>query len=280
VIDPYATALLRSGTAPEEVVSQIESRLESITPAARVMLAGALYRHGAMAAAEKQFRAVLQGRPGSAQVRVQLAESLLNQRRYAEAADEAARIPEDDAFAGLASRIELWGRIAAGDAEAAGTAATRAARVGVPQAQLEVFAAWLDLVVGVEQPRGVSVAATPLLGVILETLLRAHDFDAFEKLTGLLERSALPARERRELLASMYLTHGFLASAAQEWMAVCESRPDARALLGLARVAAAHGQCEEAAVFAAEALKLDPSSAAARELVARHAAPAPTEAAA
>jgi Flp pilus assembly protein TadD len=51
-------------------------------------------------------------------------------------------------------------------------------------------------------------------------------------------------------------------------MAVCEYRPDARALLGLARVAHRHGQLDDAAVFAGEALQHDPDNAAARELYA------------
>jgi tetratricopeptide (TPR) repeat protein len=269
VIDPYATALLRSGVPPEEIHTRLAARLPSLPPAARFMLAGALYRHGAMAAAETEYRAVLHARPTSAQVRVHLAETLLGQRRYAEAGLEAASVPEDDAFAPLACRIELWGRIAAGDLQGARTASGRAARVGVPPAQLELFAAWIALSDGVDEPPRLPVAATALLGVILETLLRVHDFEAFEKLTVLLERSALPAREQRELLASMYLAHGFLASAAKEWMAVCESRPDARALLGLGRVAAAHGELSDAAVFAAEALGHDPNSAAARDLLHR-----------
>jgi hypothetical protein len=57
--------------------------------------------------------------------------------------------------------------------------------------------------------------------------------------------------------------------AAQEWMAVCEYLPDARALLGLARVAERHGQREDAALFAGEALQHDPENAAARALLAR-----------
>ena len=269
VIDPYATVLLRSGVDPEEIVTRIEAQLPSLPPAARFMLAGALYRHGAMAAAETEYRAVLRARPSSAQVRVQLAETLLGQRRYAEAALQAADVPEDDGFAPLASRLELWGRIAAGDLAAAHAARDRAGRVGVPEPQLKVFTAWLALANGAEELPALPVVATPLLGVILETLLRAHDFEAFEKLTVLLERSALPPREQRELLATMYLAQGFLPSAAKEWMAVCESRPDARALLGLARVAAAHGELADAGVFAAEALRHDPASAAAREILDR-----------
>ena len=269
IVAPYATVRLRGGADGDTVAAEIEARIPEPTAATRFALAAVLYAHGMMAAAERQYRAVLAARPHSSQVRTQLAESLLNQGRYAEAAEEAVAVPEDDAFAGLARRIELWGRIAAGDLEGAKSATARAARAGVSQPQLEVFAAWLELAGGIEEPRSLTVAATPLLGVILETLLRAHDFDAFEKLTVLLERSALPAREQRELLASMYLAHGFLALAAKEWMAVCKSRPDARALLGLARVASAHGDLANAAVFAAEALRHDPASAAARELLAR-----------
>jgi tetratricopeptide (TPR) repeat protein len=270
IIGPYATLLLRSGTAPEAVAAQLEAKLPGLTPAARFILASALYRHGAMPAAETQYRAVLGSRPASAQVRVQLAEALLNQSRYAEAAAESTQIDDGDPYAPLAARIELWSRIAGGDIEGAATAGLRAARLGISAAEREVFAAWLEIAGGTaDQPRSLSVASAPLLGVILETLLRAHEFEAFERLLPLLRSSALPEREQRELLASMYLGHGFLPQAAQEWMAVAESRPDARALLGLARVAERHGQPEDAALFAAEALQHDPASAPARELLAR-----------
>src|SRR5207248_4144089 len=116
VVDPYATLLFRSGAA---VDAEIEARLPNLTPAARFMLASALYRHGAMAGAETQYRAVLRARPNSSQVRIQLAEVLLNQGRYEEAATESSRIEDGDAYAGLAARIELWSRVAAGDEEGA-----------------------------------------------------------------------------------------------------------------------------------------------------------------
>jgi tetratricopeptide (TPR) repeat protein len=272
VVDPYATVLLRSGIAPDQVAAQIEARLseQNLTPAARFLLASALYRHGAMPAAEAQYRAVLEARPTSSQVRVQLAESLLNQCRYPEAVSETTQIDDDDAYAGLAARIELWSRIAGGDLKGAHGATLRAARLGVSAAEREVFAGWLELAQDpTKQPRSLPVAATPLLGVVLETLLRAQDFQAFERLIPLLRGSALPEREQHELLASMYLDNGFLPMAAQEWMAVCEYLPDARALLGLARVAERHGQLGDAMVFAAEALQHDPGNAAARALHAR-----------
>jgi tetratricopeptide (TPR) repeat protein len=270
VVAPYAATLLRSGAPATEVAEKIENSVPELTPAARHVLATTFFSHGAMAAAENQFRAVLDARPTSSEVRVQLAETLLNERDYANAADEAQRIADDDPFAGLACRIELWSLIASGNIDEAQAATARATRAGVPAAELEVFIGWAEIAAGTPepQPRKLPAAGVPLLGVILETLLSAHDFDTFEKLTTLLANSATPEREQRELLGSMYLKNGFLQSAAIEWMAVCETTPDVRALLGLARVARANGQLDDAAVFAGEVLKADPTSAGAREILA------------
>ena len=271
VVGPYATALIAGGATPDAVVSEIESRVAEVTLAVRFVLGTVLYARGAMAAAERQYREVLAGRPTSSQVRVALAEALLHQRRYVDAAIEAGAVPGDDAFAPLAARIELWGSLAGEDLARATAAQTKAAAVGVPASQLEVFDAWASLLGPNQAPRRLPVAAAPLLGAILETLLSTQDFKTFELLVGLIEHSALPEREQREMRASMYLRVGLLAQAAQEWMAICESAPDGRALVGLARVSAAHGAAEDAVVFATEALNLEPTSEAAREILGRFA---------
>jgi hypothetical protein len=74
----------------------------------------------------------------------------------------------------------------------------------------------------------------------------------------------LPERERRELLATMYLRRGVLESAADEWIAVATTQPDAGAMLGLAQVALARGFDADAIGFAAEAVRLEPSFEGAR----------------
>jgi tetratricopeptide (TPR) repeat protein len=113
------------------------------------------------------------------------------------------------------------------------------------------------------------------LEVMLEALLRVHDFQNFEVLLGALELTPLQPRERRELLAGMYLRRGFLASAAEEWMAVCQQEPDVPALLGLARVAAARGMAHEMSDFAGAALERDPDNEDAASLLSQaHAATA------
>ena len=141
------------------------------------------------------------------------------------------------------------------------------AAAGMSTSELEVFGGWLAVAEGSQEPRHLRITSIPLLGMILDTLLRSHDFETFETLTTLLGRSELPPREQREVLANLYLEHGFLASAAQEWMAVCEFDGDARAFHGLAQVSVANGQLEDAAVFAGEAVRMDPANHAARALL-------------
>jgi hypothetical protein len=108
----------------------------------------------------------------------------------------------------------------------------------------------------------------PLLTATLEALLRVREVDSFGLLVPLAERTGLPLRETRELLASMYLRRGFLESAADEWIGVVQDfGPDARALTGLALVAAARELPEDALLFAREAHSLDPEHEGANLLV-------------
>src|SRR5262249_34333423 len=148
---------------------------------------------------------------------------LLSQRRYDDAATEAAAVPADDPLAAIASRTELFGRIAGGDLDGTGQARDRAAAAGLPAAELELFAAWNELASGtqLERVRITQLGAIAMLDTILEALLRVQDFATFETLVPLMGHSELPAREQRELLGSMYLRRGYLQSAAEEWMAVC-----------------------------------------------------------
>src|SRR5690606_38810988 len=104
-------------------------------------------------------------------------------------------------------------------------------------------------------------------------LLRVVDVDAFATLVPLADVVGIPWRERRERLAQLYLRRGFLESAADEWIAVCqESQPDADALAGLSWVAVGRALPDDAVLLAREALTLDPEHAAARGVLERVAA--------
>jgi len=278
---PFAAALLADGVAPEEVVARVEARVAALTPTVRFMLGTALYEAGRTEAAEAQYRLLLDAQRGSGMARVALAEALLSQKRWAEAAAEAAQLADEDPHAPAARRSELFARLVAGDVEAARATLARAASGGMPSGELALFAGWCDVVTSTEggrlrSPEGetrlpeLPLDAVVPLATTLEALLRVHEVEAFAALVGLLDGSPLPARERRELLAGMYLRRGFLASAAEEWLGVCQDDPrDVRGLVGLAQVAAAQGMTDDAIELAREAQTIEPGERRATRLLAR-----------
>ncbi len=273
VVHPLASALLASGAGGEAVVAEIERRVSDVTPSVRFMLATALYEAAALDQAEAQYRAVIERQPSSGPARAALAECLLSGRRWIEAAAVAAEIDDQAAGAPATRRTELFARIMLGEEGETRVALARAATAGVAPAELALFAAWDLASRGQALPDGLPAAASPLAAAILEALLRVEEVDAFAGLLPVLERIAISARERSELLAAMYLRRGFLDSAADEWLAACDqSGPDAAALVGLAQVAYARELHEDALLLAEEARSLDPEHVGAQRIVARLAA--------
>jgi glycosyltransferase involved in cell wall biosynthesis len=268
-VGPYAVAALADGLGPQELLADLAQRTPQLTASARFLVGTALYENAHAAEAEEQFRAVVAAQPQNAGARVALAESLLSQRRWAEAADAAAAVGDGAPFADAARRTELFARIVAGDAESAATAAARAAADLAP-VELAGYDAWRRLAAG-EKPAPVPADGVPVLAVAFEALLRVEEFEAVAPVLAAIEHSALPTRARRELLANVYLRRGFLESAGDEWMAACNegTGPDADAFVGLAQVAWALGETEDAIVFAAEAATLDPTHPGAAGLAGR-----------
>ncbi len=267
-VGPYASALLAEGVDAEVVVEDVARRTSQLTPSARFLLATALYEAGHAAEAEEHFAAVLKAQPANAGARVALAESLLSQRRWDEAAETAAGVEDGAPFAAAARRTELFARIVAGEADLAERAGMRAAG-DLPSGDLAAYESWRRIAAGQAAPLA-PTDAVPALVVALEALLRVEELDAVAPVLSAIENTQLDARNRRELLAGVYLRRGFLESAADEWIAaVGERGPDADALVGLAQVAWARGMYEDAVVFAREAETLDSRHALAAGLAAR-----------
>jgi tetratricopeptide (TPR) repeat protein len=234
------------------------------------MLGTALYEASHPTAAEEQFRRVLDRQPDNGPARLALAEALLSQRRYEQAAAVAAGVPEEDPCAAAACRNELFAaRAAANPALEPSAERTRAS--GVPENDTAVFAAWLAAIEERPLPGYLAAECAPLLGVLLEALLRVRDVDPFVCLLPVLDSVRLPERERRELMAQIYLRRGYLESAADEWIAASQQGADVRALVGLAQVALAQELPEEAVLFAQEALTIDPGCAGAARIANRFA---------
>lgn len=259
-IEPYARVLLRQGVPAGDVVQRVGALVPEPTPGQRFLFAVPLYEAGAVAEAEAELRGVLAAQPAAHPARVALAEALLSQRRFAEAAETAIAVPADAPHGPAAARTACFARFAGGASPAALDAALAyAAATGLDPADLAAFTAWRT---GSAGEGTVPSAAAPLVATMLDALARLEDFDGFERLAGVAEALALPWRERRELMATVYLRRGFADSAAGEWMAVVErDGADERALRGLAGVADARGLAEDAAVLRAEAQSLSGAAA-------------------
>lgn len=266
VAGPYTSALLRDGVDPGHVTAAL-AKLGALPAGVRLTVAAVLRQAGAAGEAEGQYRRALDAAPTNTCARTSLAELLLHRGAWDEAAEHAAAVPTDDPYAGLAVRIELCSLIGRADADTVQATLRRAGAAGLPAAESTVFETWAAITEGATDTDPVSVAGAPLLGVILETLLRGADGERFVALLPVLEQSRLPRREQRELLAQMYLTYGLLDRAAQEWIAVATDAPDLRSLLGLARIALAQGMAEDVGNFATAALELDPACAEAKALL-------------
>jgi hypothetical protein len=251
---PLAALMAARGAGADEVEAALPDR-----PSAFAHAAAAYAAAGRPDVAERWYRVVLARQPRNDAARAGIVEALLAQRRYGEAADAAAGV--DDAIG-----VELFARAAANDAAGLAAALARAEAAGIAEHERAVYAAWAAAIAGgpapaLPLPAALSVAAG------LETFLRLQDFDNFAVLHGLWERVELAERERRELMARIYLRQGFLESAADEWIAVAAVAPDARALVGLAQVAAARGLDEDALALAGDALALEPGNADAARIL-------------
>jgi glycosyltransferase involved in cell wall biosynthesis len=250
-VEPYAALLLRRGVDAGEVATTVHGLVGASTPSVHFLLAVALSEAGAAAEAETELRALLGAQPGCAQARVALAETLLAQARFVDAAQIAAETDPEAPCAAAAQRTELFARLAEGvDADVERATA-------LPAAERTAFAAWQAVRSGGDAPAALPIdAAAPVL-TMLDGLARLQALDAFADLVPVLESVALPWRDRRQALAEVYLRQGYVDSAAEEWIAVCQrTGPDVRALQGLSLVATAKGLSEDAEIFAAEAAAL------------------------
>ncbi|HEX5557086.1 MAG TPA: glycosyltransferase [Gaiellales bacterium] len=255
---PLVELLIARGVDPAEIDALVPGKV----PAR--LLAGSAYIEGNRPAdAERWFRGALEAQPSNSAARMGLSESLLAQRRFAEAAAVAAGEPAGSPLASRAAEAVVFASAVQGDADAMDAAVERALP-SLLDADADLYRAWASAIRGREPAAALGTAAGPTAVRMLEALLRVTETNAFTTLLSVFARVQLPERQRRELLATMYLRRGFLESAADEWIAVATTQPDASAMLGLAQVALARGYDQDAVGFAAEAVRLEPGFEGAR----------------
>lgn len=251
-----ATMITRNGGGPERVAREVEARVKT-TPSVLFLTGVALYEAGHVEAAEERFRRVVELQPRNGRARVALGEALLSLKRWQEAAAVAEAVTDDDPHSPAARRCELFARLVARDSRIDDRLAS--ARSLLPAHEHAAFEGWAALAAG-REPGLLAAESAELVTRCLDALARVREIDEFALLVQLLERCVIDARARHEILAGIYLRHGFLDSAAEEWITACERfGPDAEALLGLAQVAYAKGLREDALVFAEAARQRAPT---------------------
>lgn len=255
---PLVEALIARGVEPAEIDQLVPPKVS-----ARLLAGSAYIEAGRPLEAERWFRGALDAQPSNSAARVGLSEALLAQRRYAAAAEVAACEPPDSPVAARAAETTIFAHAVLGRPDEMRAAIERALP-SLVDADVELFRAWAAAVGGEQGLSPLGATSGPTAMRLLEALLRVTEVGAFATLLPVFERIALPERQRRELLATMYLRRGFLESAADEWIAVATTRPDASAMLGLAQVALARGFDDDAIAFAAEAVALEPEFEGAR----------------
>jgi tetratricopeptide (TPR) repeat protein len=259
LVSPLVGVMLGRGAPPEDVEAAVGQK----TPAVRFELAAAFREAGLREAATAQLAAILVEAEGTTAAALAAAEQALDAGDWSAAAAAAERVPDADERAGQARLAAGTARLMLGDEGSAIVDLAAARLAGAPADGVALLAAWLDP----DEP--LTQDAIPALTLAFERCLTAGDADQAVRLLGVFERvEGLDPRSRRELLALLYLRHGMLDMAADEWAAAAEEHgPDAPLMLGLARVEAARGNGADALVFAEGALELDPSSTAARSLI-------------
>jgi len=255
---PLVELLIARGVDSAEIDALVPAKVP-----ARVLAGSAYIEGGRAAEAERWFRSALEAQPSNSAARMGLSESLLAQRRYADAAEVAAAEPADSPVAARAAEAVVFASAVMGRPDDIDAAVERAA-ASLVDADADLYRAWAAAIRGGRLPATLGTAAGPTAARLLEALLRVTETDAFTTLLGVFGLVQLPERQRRELLATMYLRRGFLESAADEWIAVATTQPDASAMLGLAQVALARGYDQDAVDFAAEAVRLEPRFEGAR----------------
>jgi tetratricopeptide (TPR) repeat protein len=257
-IEPLTRIMLARGRTPEEAVAAVVGDGE-LSLSARFLLAAALHESGASVAAEEQLRVVLAAQPDAAPVRIALGEALLSQQRFAEAAQAAGGVDASSPWAPAAARTAGFAVLAADASDAdVGATLTWARQTGLPEGEALALEGWLASRSGAAPaPASIPADGAALTITMLEALLRLEAFELFATLLPVADALALPLRDRREVLARMYLRRGFLESAGDEWVAsIQEQGPDVAALTGLSEVAAARGLDEDAELLAGEARAL------------------------
>ncbi len=225
-----------------------------------LFLGTAFYERGHAEHAERLLRRCLAIGEGHPAARVGLLEALVTQRRYAEVEAEIGELAAGTPAFVAVQRLRMLAATLAGDRAPATAALAALAEGGGDAAEIDMLRAVIDVVLDGTPPPALSRRSAQRALEVLHALARLGEFEAFERVTLVVEHAVGDRREATVLIGELFLLRGFYRLAADAALRAIElGGQDARTLGLLGKSAVAEGLFEDAIPVLEAALALDPA---------------------
>jgi glycosyltransferase involved in cell wall biosynthesis len=227
-----------------------------------LFLGTAFYERGHAEHAERLLRRSLAISEGHPAARVGLLEALVTQHRYAEVEQEAGELAAGTPAYVAVQRLRMLAATLNGDRTAATEAIAALQQGGGDEAECTMLRAALADVLDATPPPALPRQSAQRSLELLHALVRLSEFDAFARVTEVVEQAVGDRREATILIGELFLMRGFYQLAGDAALrAIDLGSPDARTLALLGKSAVAEGLFEDAIPVLEAALELDPAQA-------------------
>jgi glycosyltransferase involved in cell wall biosynthesis len=225
-----------------------------------LFLGTAFYERGHAVHAEALLRRSLAISDGHPAARVGLLEALVTQHRYAEVEAESGRLaPGTPAYIAV-QRLRMLAAMLAGDRASAEAALEALAEGGGDAAEVTMLHAVLGAVLDHAECPPLPRASAQRALELLHALARLAEFDAFARVTRVVEQAVGDQREATVLIGELFLLRGFYQLAGDAALRAIElGGQDARTLALLGKSAVAEGLFDDAIPVLEAVLAMDPS---------------------
>jgi tetratricopeptide (TPR) repeat protein len=267
-LDLAALLLAQPDADPDAVLERLDAfPHEELTW--YLFLGTAFYERGHADHAERLLRRCLAINEAHAAARVGLLEALVTQHRYADVELEARELAAGTPAFVAVQRLRMLAATLRGDRDAAAAAVETLGRGGEHEAETAMLHAVIDAVLDATPPPVLSRQSAQRALELLHALARLGEYDAFARVTEVVEQAVGDRREATILIGELFLLRGFYQLAGDAALRAIElGGQDARTLALLGKSAVAEGLFEEAVPVLEAALALDPEQRAIAGLLA------------
>jgi glycosyltransferase involved in cell wall biosynthesis len=225
-----------------------------------LFLGTAFYERGHAEHAERLLRRCLAIGEAHPAARVGLLEALVTQHRYADVEAESGQLAAGTAAFVAVQRLRMLAATLLGDRDTATAAVVALEQGGGDPAEIVMLQAVIGAVLDEAPSPPLSRQSAQRALELLHALVRLGEFDAFARVTPVVEQAVGDRREATILVGELFLLRGFYQLAGDAALRAIElGGQDARTLALLGKSAVAEGMFEDAIPVLEAALELDPN---------------------